>query len=91
MAKHVVNRRKSTRPRRKEKIRKVKRNSLRTDGRASLLTDKGYGYIDVSGGFVIKPAYSDARDFSDGLAAVVAPAATQPNKYRRTYIDKTGK
>lgn len=62
-----------------------------SEGLASLLTDKGYGFIDVSGQFVIKPAYSDVENFVDGIAAVIAPAAAEPSRYRKTYIDKTGK
>jgi len=55
-----------------------------------------YGYIDESGKLVINPSYEDARNFSEGLAAVcqgkgcysISSKKDQPSKWG--YIDKSG-
>ena len=44
----------------------------------------GYGFIDSSGQYVVQPTYSQAEDFSDGLAAVRADSIAWG------YIDKSG-
>jgi hypothetical protein len=44
-----------------------------------------FGYIDRKGNWAIKPQFTDARDFSNGLAAVSL------NYEKSGYIDKTGK
>lgn len=44
-----------------------------------------YGYIDKSGKWIIKPQFSYAEDFSEGLAAAALDYGD------RGYIDKTGK
>lgn len=46
-----------------------------------------YGYVDTSGKVVIQPAFSQATDFSEGLAAV---AVTDTGVRKWGYIDKTG-
>ncbi len=40
-------------------------------GRAPLWKDSKWGYIDVTGAFIIKPEYDAAANFSEGLAWVV--------------------
>jgi len=53
-----------------------------------------YGFIDESGKMVINPAYEDARDFSEGLAAVCVGqgcyASQQDKPHKWGYTDKTG-
>lgn len=48
------------------------------------------GYIDKTGKMVIKPQFLGAREFSEGLAAVLVPSST-PGNPQWGYIDKTGK
>jgi hypothetical protein len=49
-----------------------------------------WGYIDKTGKFVIQPQFTDAKAFSEGLAAVqVGATLTHPGQWG--YIDKTGK
>lgn len=57
-----------------------------SEGLACVKTDAGYGYIDKTGSFAIKPSaeYSEAESFSEGLAVVKIDG-----KYG--YINKTGK
>jgi hypothetical protein len=44
---------------------------LFSDGLAMIKVKDKFGFIDYSGGFVIKPELLDATDFSDGMARVV--------------------
>jgi hypothetical protein len=41
-----------------------------SEGRARVSENKKWGFIDISGNYVIEPKFEAARDFSDGLAAV---------------------
>jgi hypothetical protein len=45
-----------------------------------------WGFIDRTGGFVIAPKYSEAWDFSEGLAPVLPDSDDE-----FAYIDRTGK
>ena len=55
-----------------------------SEGLARVQENKKWGFIDVSGNYVIKPQFEGARDFSEGLAAV-----QKDSKWG--YIDKSGK
>lgn len=46
-----------------------------------------FGYVDTSGKIVIPTVFDDARDFSEGVAAV---RASTTSGYRWGFIDKTG-
>jgi hypothetical protein len=50
-----------------------------------------YGYISLTGNVVIKPSFSRAKPFSNGLAAVeTAQNVGSLHKYRWGYIDSSG-
>lgn len=53
------------------------------DGLAPAKIEKGWGYINKKGEWIIPPQFSQARNFSEGLAAVKLSAK------RFAYIDKT--
>ena len=50
--------------------------------------DKGYGYIDKTGAMTIKPIFTLADNFKDGLASVTVGKKYEEYKYG--YIDKRG-
>jgi hypothetical protein len=54
------------------------------DGRALVSTDKGFGYINMYGIWMLEPQFNDARDYSEGLAMV-------RSKGKIGYLDTTGK
>lgn len=59
------------------------------EGLAAVYVDElGYGYVDKTGKEVVKPQYSEASDFKDGVAIV----GSYTNLYKRelSIIDKTG-
>ena len=56
-----------------------------------LIKDKGWGYIDKTGGFVIQPQYVHAERFKNGLARVSTGNLKDSAMDRDAYIDKTGK
>ena len=61
-----------------------------SEGLASVLWNKGWGYIDMKEDFVVKPQFRSAEEFSEGLACVEYEYPDhRPTKYG--YIDKTGK
>jgi hypothetical protein len=55
-------------------------------GLAAVRTDKGWGFINKSGVFVIPPRYNAVHDFSDGLAAVQTERDSD-----WAFIDATGR
>ena len=57
-----------------------------SEGLAVASRDGKSGYIDKTGEFVIPPQFYDAKNFSEGLAAV-----SWDNGQKRGFIDKTGK
>jgi WG containing repeat len=54
-----------------------------SEGLARVQENKKWGFIDVTGNYVIEPRFEGARDFSEGLAAV-----EKDSKWG--YIDKSG-
>lgn len=63
-----------------------------SEGLAPILTkDKGWGYIDKTGSFVIQPQYVHAERFKNGLAHVSTGNLKNSASDRDAYIDKTGK
>ena len=48
------------------------------------IKDQQYGFMDAGGRIVLKPQYSNAREFSDGLAFVTYPDG------KKGYIDESG-
>lgn len=51
-----------------------------------------YGYIDKTGKVIIKPQFADAKQFSDGFAAISVEVKERGhNRNKWGYVDKTGK
>ncbi len=59
------------------------------DGIALFGSYQKYGYIDRQGRIIVKPVLVQAKDFSDGLAAVMVPA-TSTSASRWGYINTKG-
>ena len=55
------------------------------EGLAAVMVGKEWGYIDKTGAFVVKPQFSTAKSFHNGLARVFYKDG------RNGYIDRTGK
>ncbi|MBA3243091.1 MAG: WG repeat-containing protein [Acidobacteria bacterium] len=55
------------------------------EGLAPVEIKSKWGYIDKTGRVVIEPKFSEAYDFSGGIAMVILPGG------KMGYIDKTGK
>jgi hypothetical protein len=55
-----------------------------SEGRAAVETEDGWGFIDTSGEFVVKPRFEQVQPFSEGLAAVQVDD-------RWGFIDRSGK
>ncbi len=58
------------------------------DGRAKVLIDGRFGFIDKKGELVVKPTYEEAHHFNEGLAAV---GIKKDDEIIYGYIDKSGK
>jgi hypothetical protein len=58
-----------------------------TRHRYPIKTETGYGYIDQTGRVVIKPSFSDAFEFQDGLARV---QVEHNGSYLYGFIDESG-
>jgi hypothetical protein len=56
-----------------------------SEGLAPVQIGRRWGYIDMAGRVVIKPKFSEAYDFSGGIARVIVPGR------KMGYIDKAGK
>jgi hypothetical protein len=61
-----------------------------SEGRAVALMSDKFGYIDSEGNWAISNKYEDARNFSDGLAAVLEEFAVS-DKQEWKFIDTEGK
>jgi len=59
------------------------------EGLARILKDFGCGFMNTKGKIVVETKYDDARDFSEGKAAVRFTNSLGESKWG--YIDKTGK
>jgi hypothetical protein len=63
------------------------RPTLFSDGMCAVRTPDAVGFIDAAGNLAIAPQFAEARDFTHGLAAVVASYADDSGWH---YIDKSG-
>ena len=59
-----------------------------SEGRAPVMVDEKWGYIDPSGAYIIEPQFDEALPFKDGAARVRINVG---ERQTYGYIDRAGK